>query len=288
MPPFGSHNVLTHEPRKRLSRQRSVSAPQDETFGLRAGGSYRLVLTYDDPSEAPGEAAPDRDIVEARFVEGVAGSRVVQAVDFVSDDPASAGTMTKTWEVSAIDGGPTSPLRRPTCRTASPSTITPLASPRPTTTSPDTSSSSRGLDPAFGGAAVPVDVGVLEAPVGGTRYCRLGVRLHQPRSTRYRASRCWRSAAFRCGDLLCQFRLTWRGCQPKLTAMDIEDLGVNLSADEPALGLRASLALHRLAERVEANHVASAREKGWSWQQIGDALGVTRQSVHAKYSKESS
>jgi hypothetical protein len=40
--------------------------------------------------------------------------------------------------------------------------------------------------------------------------------------------------------------------------------------------------------RVEANHVASAREKGWSWQQIGDALGVTRQSVHTKYNKESS
>jgi hypothetical protein len=69
--------------------------------------------------------------------------------------------------------------------------------------------------------------------------------------------------------------------------MDVEELGVNLSSDDPAIGLRASSALHRLAERVEANQVASAREKGWSWQQIGDALGVTRQSVHTKYSKES-
>jgi Homeodomain-like domain len=69
--------------------------------------------------------------------------------------------------------------------------------------------------------------------------------------------------------------------------MDIEELGVNLSSDDPALGLRASLALRRLAERVEANHVALARAKGWSWQQIGDALGVTRQSVHAKYNRES-
>ncbi len=40
-----------------------------------------------------------------------------------------------------------------------------------------------------------------------------------------------------------------------------------------SLGLRASLALHRLAERVEANHVAAARDKGWSWQQIEDAFG---------------
>ena len=70
--------------------------------------------------------------------------------------------------------------------------------------------------------------------------------------------------------------------------MDIEKLGANLSSDDPATGLRASLALHRLAERVEANHVASAREKGWSWQQIGDVLGLLGQSVHAKYSKESS
>ena len=69
--------------------------------------------------------------------------------------------------------------------------------------------------------------------------------------------------------------------------MDVADLNLNLSSDDPAIGLRASLALHRLAERVEANHVASARAKGWSWQQIGDALGVTRQSVHTKYRKES-
>ena len=70
--------------------------------------------------------------------------------------------------------------------------------------------------------------------------------------------------------------------------MDIEELRESLSSDDPAIGLRASLALHRLAERVEANNVAAAREKGWSWQQIGDALGLTRQSVHTKYNKDTS
>jgi hypothetical protein len=68
--------------------------------------------------------------------------------------------------------------------------------------------------------------------------------------------------------------------------MDIEDLSANLSSDDPATGLRASLALHRLAERVEAEQVTAARGMGWSWQQIGDALGVTRQSVHTKYNRE--
>ena len=70
--------------------------------------------------------------------------------------------------------------------------------------------------------------------------------------------------------------------------MDTGEVTAALSSDDPAIGLRASLALHRLAERVEAKHVAAAREAGWSWQQIGDALGVTRQSVHTKYNKDQS
>jgi hypothetical protein len=53
----------------------------------------------------------------------------------------------------------------------------------------------------------------------------------------------------------------------------------------PAEGLRAVLALRRLAERLEAEQVALARRQGWSWQEVGDALGVTRQSVHAKHGK---
>ena len=44
-------------------------------------------------------------MVEARFIDLVPGVRVVQAVDFVSDDRAFGGTMTMTWEVTAVDGG---------------------------------------------------------------------------------------------------------------------------------------------------------------------------------------
>jgi uncharacterized protein YndB with AHSA1/START domain len=76
-----------------------------ERFDARPGGSYRLVLTYADASGAPGKATADSDVVETRFVDMVPGERVVQAVDFVSDDPAYAGTMTMTWEVTAVDGG---------------------------------------------------------------------------------------------------------------------------------------------------------------------------------------
>jgi uncharacterized protein YndB with AHSA1/START domain len=74
-------------------------------FDARPGGSYRLVLTYKDESPGSGKSTADSDIVEARFVDVVSNVRVVQAVDFVSDDPALAGTMTMTWELSAENGG---------------------------------------------------------------------------------------------------------------------------------------------------------------------------------------
>jgi uncharacterized protein YndB with AHSA1/START domain len=76
-----------------------------DRFDARPGGSYRLVLTYADASTGRGKATADSDIVEARFLDVVPGVRVVQAVDFVSDDPAHAGTMIMTWEVTAVDAG---------------------------------------------------------------------------------------------------------------------------------------------------------------------------------------
>jgi uncharacterized protein YndB with AHSA1/START domain len=76
-----------------------------ERFDARPGGLYRLVLTYDDASTTSGKATADSDITEARFVEIVPGVRVVQAVNFVADDPAYAGTMTMTWEITSLEDG---------------------------------------------------------------------------------------------------------------------------------------------------------------------------------------
>lgn len=76
-----------------------------ERFDLRPGGSYRMVLTYGDSSSAPGKSSAESDIVEARLIEIVPGSRVVTEVDFVSDDPAFAAPMTMTWQVTAVPGG---------------------------------------------------------------------------------------------------------------------------------------------------------------------------------------
>lgn len=65
--------------------------------------------------------------------------------------------------------------------------------------------------------------------------------------------------------------------------MTTADLSQALASDDPSVGLRAVVALQRLAEQVETAQVAAARANGWSWEQIGDALGVSRQAVHKKH-----
>lgn len=75
-----------------------------EHFDARPGGSYRLVLTYDDAGDGRGKTTSDADVSDVRFVDIRPDSLLVQAVDFVSDDPAFSGTMTLTWEVRAAGG----------------------------------------------------------------------------------------------------------------------------------------------------------------------------------------
>jgi uncharacterized protein YndB with AHSA1/START domain len=57
------------------------------------------------PVERVYAALVNSDVVEARFVDVVPGRRIVQAVEFVSDDPRFAGTMTMTRAVSPAAGG---------------------------------------------------------------------------------------------------------------------------------------------------------------------------------------
>ena len=53
----------------------------------------------------------------------------------------------------------------------------------------------------------------------------------------------------------------------------------------PADGLAAVVALRRLADDLELAEVEHALAEGWSWSQIAEALGVTRQAVHKKYAR---
>jgi hypothetical protein len=52
---------------------------------------------------------------------------------------------------------------------------------------------------------------------------------------------------------------------------------------DPAVGLRAVASLRLLVEELQELQVDNARERGWSWQQIASALGVSRQAVHKRY-----
>jgi len=77
-----------------------------QEFHPHAGGSYRMTLTYDDPNHsAAGKSSDHTDIVRGRFVELVANKRLVQVVEFESEDPAFAGPMTMTWSLVPVAGG---------------------------------------------------------------------------------------------------------------------------------------------------------------------------------------
>jgi len=52
---------------------------------------------------------------------------------------------------------------------------------------------------------------------------------------------------------------------------------------DPQVGLRAVAALRLLVDRLEALQVDNARRLGWSWEEIGEALSVTKQAVHRKH-----
>lgn len=52
---------------------------------------------------------------------------------------------------------------------------------------------------------------------------------------------------------------------------------------DPAVGLAAVASLRALLESLEALQVVNAREQGWSWQQIAERLGVSRQAAHKKH-----
>lgn len=63
------------------------------------------------------------------------------------------------------------------------------------------------------------------------------------------------------------------------------DLVDAAAGDDPTTGLRAVRALRELADRLELLQVERARGLGWSWQEVADALGVSRQAVHKKHGR---
>ena len=57
------------------------------------------------------------------------------------------------------------------------------------------------------------------------------------------------------------------------------------SPDDPAEALAAVVSLRRLAEQLERAAVARAVAEGWTWAQVAEALGVTRQAAHKRHAR---
>lgn len=75
-------------------------------FDARVGGGYRMSLFYlANERTFRGKTSAREDRVDVRFVELVPPRRIVEAVSFVTDDPAFFGEMTMTATFDPLAGG---------------------------------------------------------------------------------------------------------------------------------------------------------------------------------------
>ena len=75
-------------------------------FDARVGGGYRMSLFYP-PNERSvrGKTSDREDMVDVRFVELTPARRIVEAVTFVTTDPAFFGEMTIVVTFEEVSGG---------------------------------------------------------------------------------------------------------------------------------------------------------------------------------------
>ncbi|HEV8277026.1 MAG TPA: SRPBCC family protein [Streptosporangiaceae bacterium] len=73
-------------------------------FDAREGGSFRVSLTYDAPTET-GKSASHTDTYHGHFVKLVPDEHVVEVFEFETADPELRGEMTMTTTLTDADGG---------------------------------------------------------------------------------------------------------------------------------------------------------------------------------------
>jgi DNA-binding NarL/FixJ family response regulator len=66
-------------------------------------------------------------------------------------------------------------------------------------------------------------------------------------------------------------------------AEEVTSLAAATSSQEPDVGLAAVAALRSLVEVLESLQVDNARAQGWTWKDIAERLGVSKQAVHKKH-----
>lgn len=73
-------------------------------FEGREGGTFRISLRYDSPT-GTGKTDLQTDTFHGRFIELVPDRKVVQVVEFESDDPSMAGEQTITYALERAGDG---------------------------------------------------------------------------------------------------------------------------------------------------------------------------------------
>ena len=72
-------------------------------YDFRVGGRYRIELTYAQAAPAgAGKTTGRTDVSQGRFIALEPGRRIVQSVEFDSQNPAFSGEMVITWELDPL------------------------------------------------------------------------------------------------------------------------------------------------------------------------------------------
>jgi len=75
-------------------------------FNAREGGTYHMSFGYNDTEhEVHGKTSAHADVFQGRFMELVPDKRIVESIEFESDDPAFTGKMTITTTLVPVEGG---------------------------------------------------------------------------------------------------------------------------------------------------------------------------------------
>jgi uncharacterized protein YndB with AHSA1/START domain len=75
-------------------------------FNPHVGGTFRMSFGFTDTNHAMrGKTSEHSDVFRGRFLELTPNKRIVELVEFESDDPAFAGAMTITTTIVPVSGG---------------------------------------------------------------------------------------------------------------------------------------------------------------------------------------
>jgi len=54
---------------------------------------------------------------------------------------------------------------------------------------------------------------------------------------------------------------------------------------EPDLAFAVAISLRKEADKIERQAVKNALKEGWSWSQIAQALGISKQAAHKRHAR---